>query len=191
LDDLARGARVGTGSLRRAAQVLVNRPDAQILPIRGNIDTRIRKLREGQFDATLLAMAGVRRASLFDSSIMRPLEMNVMLPAPGQGALALQCRRDDVATRALLEVLNDAATAACVLAEREIVLALHGDCHSPIGANATMDGSILFLRAAIGQRDGKPPIIKSMARGDAKMVVEDVIDQLVQQGAQEALKTGR
>ncbi len=115
-----------------------------------------------------------------------------MLPAPGQGALALQCRREDSATRELLDVLNDAATASAVAAEREIVLALNGDCHSPIGANARIDGSAIFLQAMAGRRDGKPPVIRASARddvGSVKSVIDDVIGQLARQGAHEMLGT--
>jgi len=110
--------------------------DLQIEPIRGNIDTRLRKQREGEYGAIVLAMAGVKRVELFDAARMSPIDPGVLLPAPGQGALALQCRRDDARTRGLLEVLSDATTAACVQAERALVELLKGDCLSPIGAFA-------------------------------------------------------
>src|SRR3954454_7387861 len=127
-------AKVGTSSLRRKVQILEASPDAQILPVRGNIDTRIRKLRAGEYDVVILAMAGLKRAGLFDPTFMKPVDL---LPAAGQGALALQCRRSDDATRALLAALNDSFTQQAVDAERAIVQALDGDCHSPIAALAT------------------------------------------------------
>ncbi|HZK82336.1 MAG TPA: hydroxymethylbilane synthase, partial [Humisphaera sp.] len=132
--ELPQGAKIGTGSLRRRCQLLSRRPDLIIEPIRGNIDTRLRKQREGQFDAIVLAMAGIRRVGLFDSQTMLPIGPDDLLPAPGQGALALQCRRSDSRTRELLMVLMDERTAVCVKAERELVRLLNGDCLSPIAA---------------------------------------------------------
>src|SRR6476661_7494152 len=127
--DLPHGARIGTSSLRRQSQLLHARPDLTIAMLRGNIDTRLRKLREGQFDAIVLAAAGLRRASLIDASIMTVIDdPAILLPAPGQGALAIECRRDDKRTRELLAPLDHAPTAACVAAERAVVLRLNGDC---------------------------------------------------------------
>ena len=158
------GAVVGTSSLRRRCQILAAAPETKIEPLRGNIDTRIRKLREGAYDVIVLAMAGLRRAGLFDQSFMAPADL---LPAPGQGALALQCRRSDAATRGLLGALHDPTTAACVEAERELVRLLRGDCHSPIAALATKeltDGTVT-LKAAVGARDGVPPVMNAAASG--------------------------
>ncbi|MDB5356268.1 MAG: hydroxymethylbilane synthase [Phycisphaerales bacterium] len=165
--DLPSGARVGTGSLRRRCQLLTLRPDLQIEPIRGNIDTRLRKQREGQFDAAVMAMAGIRRAGLFDPATMRPIEVDVLIPAPAQGALALQCRRDDDRTQRLLEALSDPITAACVAAERALVAALNGDCLSPIAALATISSGQITLKAAVGGRGGKPPVLHATAQADA------------------------
>lgn len=181
LSDLPRGARVGTGSLRRRCQVLDLRPDLVVEPIRGNIDTRLRKLREGAHDAIVLALAGVKRAGLFDAQTMMAIDDDEVLAAPGQGALALQCRRDDPATRELLKVLNDEATARCVAAERQIVLGLNGDCHSPIAAQASLSAESLQLRAAVGGRDGTPPVMRAHASGAAanpSVIVEEVLTQL-------------
>jgi hydroxymethylbilane synthase len=165
LADLPSGARVGTGSLRRRCQILSARPDLAVEPIRGNIDTRVRKLQSGAFDAVILAMAGTRRAGIFDSHLMHVIEPNELLPAPGQGALALQCRRDDDRTRSLLASMNDPDTESCVTAERELVRLLNGDCHSPIAALAEITGAghspQLTLRAVVGHRDGLPPIISA------------------------------
>ncbi|HEX8913265.1 MAG TPA: hydroxymethylbilane synthase [Humisphaera sp.] len=168
VDALPKGARVGTGSLRRRAQLLARRPDLVVEPIRGNIDTRLRKLREGLHDAVILAVAGLKRANLFDPATMTPIEPDVMLPAAGQGALALQCRKADEATRAVLRTMHDEPTAACVDRERWLVNWLEGDCHSPIAAYATMsaDGKRMEIRAAVGARDGHPPVVTAAAEGD-------------------------
>ncbi|HWE01763.1 MAG TPA: hydroxymethylbilane synthase [Tepidisphaeraceae bacterium] len=159
IGQLPRGARVGTGSMRRRCQLLHRRPDLAVEAIRGNIDTRLRKQREGQFDAIVLAMAGIRRVGLFDSQTMLPIEPHDILPAPGQGALALQCRRDDVRTRMILSALMDESAALCVAAERELVRLLKGDCLSPIAALAEMRDGRLRLRAAVGARGGALPVI--------------------------------
>ena len=157
------GATVGTGSLRRRCQLLALRPDLHVEPIRGNIDTRLRKLRAGEFDAVVLAGAGLQRAELVRSCVMHRIDPSDLLPAAGQGALAIQCRRRDDSTRQLVSVLNDPNTATCVTAERELVKMLEGDCHSPIGAFAEARGNQLILRAAVGGRGGEPPVIRSEA----------------------------
>jgi len=178
--ELPRGARVGTGSLRRRCQLLDRRPDLVIEPIRGNIDTRLRKLREGQFDAIVLALAGVKRASLFDSAIMFPLEESAMIPAPGQGALALQCRRADRETGGLLAAIDDPATAACTAAERALVRYLGGDCLSPIAARATVTPQGFHLITAIGGRGGNLPVLRAAAQAaDPESVAREAFDQLL------------
>jgi hydroxymethylbilane synthase len=159
IGELPAGARVGTGSLRRRCQLLFRRPDLRIEPMRGNIDTRVRKLREGQVDGIVLAMAGLKRAGLFDAAIMTPIDPAEMLTAPAQGALGLMCRTDDAPTRELLAALHDSPTAMCVEAERAVVAGLHGDCVSPIAALAEMVGGALRLRVAVGARGGEPPVI--------------------------------
>jgi hydroxymethylbilane synthase len=189
LKDLPAGAVVGTSSLRRRAQVLAARPDVTVVPLRGNIDTRIRKLRERQFDAMLLALAGVKRAGLFDPAIMTPLGDEV-LPAAGQGALALQCRRDDERTRSILAALDDPVSRLCVEAERAIVLGLRGDCHSPIAAAAIIAGELLTVRARVAGRDGNPPVIGTAASGPrdrAQAVVDRALSNLLDQGAETLL----
>jgi hydroxymethylbilane synthase len=182
--ELPKGARVGTGSLRRRCQLLALRPDLTIEPIRGNIDTRIRKLREGQFDAVVLALAGVKRASLFDPQIMFPLDQSVMIPAPGQGALALQCRRDDAATRHCLASIDDPVSMACTLAERALVRYLGGDCLSPIAAHATPIPHGFRLIAAVGARGGGLPVIHAVAQAAGpETAARDAYRQLEQQDA--------
>lgn len=181
---IPRGARVGTSSPRRRCQILSHRPDLDVQPIRGNIDTRLRKQREGQFDAILLAMAGLKRTGLFDESRMFPIPPDQMMPAAGQGALALQCRRDDLATLQLLQQLNDSETAACVDLERQVVLALNGDCHSPIAALATLKRNEFNLSVAVGSRDGNPPLIRAHSKGeDPPAVLATAMQQLKKQNA--------
>jgi hydroxymethylbilane synthase len=181
LRNLPAGSKIGTGSLRRKCQILALRPDLVIVPMRGNVDTRISKLDCGDCDAIVLALAGLLRIEKFDSAWMHPIDTETLLPAAAQGALALQCRRDDAATAAIISVLNDRDTFDAVAAEREVVLALNGDCHSPIAALAVIDGENLSLSAAVGQRDGLPPVKKSSAtapRGQWKTVVEKVCETL-------------
>ncbi len=186
--ELMTGARVGTGSLRRRCQLLAQRPDLLVVSIRGNIDTRLKKLRGGDYDAIVLAFAGLRRGGLYDGQDMTALEPADMLPAAGQGALALQCRRDDAMTRALVGALHDPATAACVDLEREVVRALEGDCHSPIAALATVKGGAVTLSAAVGRRGGEPPVVRATATGeDAGPVLADVLGQLEGLGARQLL----
>lgn len=158
-------ARVGTGSVRRACQLLEQRPDLKISGLRGNIDTRLRKLAEGEYDAIVLAAAGLKRASLFNDSTMTPLPAEEFVPSPGQGALAIQCRRSDVQTVGLLRSLNDLRTARCVDLERRIVLGLNGDCHSPIAAHAVETGDEVELSVAVGGSGGTLPVRRSKVRG--------------------------
>jgi len=174
LDALPQGARVATGSMRRRCQLLSSRPDLRIVPIRGNVDTRLRKLRAGEFDAVVLAYAGVVRAGLFEQATMHLLPADVLLPAPGQGALALQCRSDDTSTRQALGLLNDPSTALCVASERRLVELLHGDCHSPIAAWARLDDDRLTFEAAVGKRDGSPPVLRTSATGISSLASEVV-----------------
>jgi hydroxymethylbilane synthase len=190
LDNLPRGAKVGTGSLRRRCQLLAIRPDLQIEGIRGNIDTRLRKLRAGDYAAVVLAVAGLKRAALYDSTIMQPLEANRFVPSAGQGALCLQCRRADDRTRSMLGAMHDPTTAACVRAERELVLLLEGDCHSPIAAFASIIGTELELRAAVGRRGGQPPVLYAQGRGSAdtpEVVAQQVFKSLLDQGVRSHL----
>jgi hydroxymethylbilane synthase len=179
-------ARVGTGSLRRRCQILAAHPDAIIEPLRGNIDTRLRKLREGQFDLIVLAEAGLQRAGLQHAATLRPIDL---LPAAGQGALALQCRRGDLETRQLLATLDHPPTAACVDAERALVGRLRGDCRSPIAAWATIDppasgaGAPLPLRfrAAVGAAGGSLPVLLASARGshlDVRAGLLELVDRV-------------
>src|SRR5690606_20634424 len=144
LDALPQGARVGTSSLRRQAQLRARRPDLELLDLRGNVNTRLAKLDAGGYDAIILACAGLQRLG-FDSRIRARLDAPGWLPAPAQGAIAIECRDDDEATAALCGVLDDADTRTCVEAERAMNRALHGSCHVPVAGFARLDGGTLHL----------------------------------------------
>ena len=156
LDALAEGARVGTSSPRRAAQLMHARPDLVILPIRGNLDTRIAKVEAGEFDATLLAAAGLDR--LGRGKVGTPLGLDVMLPAPGQGAIGIECRADDNDTHDKLSRLDVHPTSAAVRAERAFARALGATCHSPVGALAEVARGEVRLRAQILSEDGRTEV---------------------------------
>lgn len=165
LDALPQGARVGTSSLRRECQLRAARPDLQVLSLRGNVNTRLRKLDEGEFDAILLASAGLTRLG-FEKRIRQRLAPEVSLPAIGQGALGLECRSEDPEVNALIAPLADRETALCVRAERALNQRLHGGCQVPIGAYAELQGDALRLRALVGRPDGTE-IIHGEQRGPA------------------------
>lgn len=194
LRDLPKGFRIGTGSLRRRCQILLHRPDLIVEPIRGNIDTRLRKLQEAQYDAIILAMAGLRRTGLFDASRMIVLEEKEMLPSPGQGALALQCRLQDDRTRELLAAIHQPDVDLCVKIERAIVARLNGDCHSPIAALATINGGQIHLQAVVGTREGGLPVVRAQATGpqdQGDTVTIDCLKKLEEQGVQQMLHSDR
>ena len=149
LDALPQGARVGTSSLRRQAQLRALRPDLQLLDLRGNVNTRLAKLDAGDYDAIVLACAGLQRLG-FDGRIRARLDAPAWLPAPAQGAIAIECREDDPRVAALCAALDDAATRTCVAAERAMNRALEGSCHVPVAALATLDGDRLHLRGLVG-----------------------------------------
>jgi len=154
LEGLPPGARVGTSAPRRRAQLLHLRPDLTILDVRGNVDTRLRKLREGQYDALVLAAAGLRRLG-FDDAIGAYIDPAVLLPAGGQGALGIEVRDGDDRARTLVAPLNDAATMACCTAERRMQEALEGGCRVPIGALAGVEGDTLTLTGVVASEDGR------------------------------------
>lgn len=154
---LPEGARVGTASLRRQAQLLRHRPDLAVAPIRGNIDTRLRKLAAGETDAIVLALCGLERLGLTGrASEILPRE--VMLPAVGQGALAIEGRADDELARRLVEPLHDPISAACVGAERAMLAALDGSCRTPIAALAEAEGDRLMIEGLLLKPDGRGEI---------------------------------
>ena len=152
-DRLPPGSVVGTASLRRGAQILARRPDLVVMPLRGNVGTRLKKLEEGQADATLLALAGLKRLGLADRATAI-LEPDCMLPAVAQGAIGLEIRQADTATRVLLDPLNCPVTMAAVTAERAVLGLLDGSCRTPIAALATIAGGRLRLAALVIRPDG-------------------------------------
>jgi hydroxymethylbilane synthase len=153
-EELPAGAVVASSSLRRRAQLLHRRPDLKLIEIRGNVETRLRKLEEQNLDATILAEAGLVRLGL-THRITQVLDPSWMLPAVGQGALGLECRANDAETRAALEPLNDADTRAAVLAERAFLREMGGGCQVPMGAHAIVREGGLRLRVAVLSADGK------------------------------------
>lgn len=163
--DLPRRARVGTSSVRRRAQLLALRPDLQIVPFRGNVNTRLAKFDEGAADAIVLALAGLHRLGVArpDIAVLEPAEM---LPSAAQGAIAVACRTDDAKTRALLAGLDDRDSHVCVMAERALLAALDGSCRTPIAALARLDGDALALDALVATHDGRE-IFRTSRRGPA------------------------
>ena len=151
IDALKQGAMVGTSSPRRHAQLLRLRPDLRIVPIRGNVETRLAKVRSGEVDATLLAAAGLERLGIDEGAA---IPVDVLLPAPAQAVIGMECRRDDLATQKMLASVNDAVAFACVMAERAFTRALGATCASPLAALAVLEGGKLHLRAHIFSPDG-------------------------------------
>ena len=185
LADLPAGAKVGTGSPRRVAQLLAIRPDLGCVPLRGNADTRLRKVADGEVDAVVLAYAGLARIARLDA-VTQLFETDEMLPAPGQGALAVECRAGDIQTRELLAVLDDPASRAAVTAERSLLAALEAGCSAPIGAHAAGTG-ILHLRAAVLATDGRGSVRLSTSGSisDAERLGRELAAGLLARGAGE------
>jgi hydroxymethylbilane synthase len=154
--ELPQGAKVGTSSPRRAAQLKSMRPDLVIVELRGNVETRLAKVEAGEVDATLLAAAGLKRLGLADVGVPIPVEM--LLPAPGQGALGLECRTDDNMTQSVLTTVNNQITFWAVQAERAFTRALNASCHSPVAALALLDDGELHMRAQLFSVDGSEMI---------------------------------
>jgi len=185
-NQLPRGARLGTSSLRRQAQALALRPDLHCENIRGNVDTRLRRWREGDFDALLLAAAGLRRLGLADV-IAEYLEPDAFCPSAGQGVLALECRADDAATLAALAPLNHAPTASAITAERALLLKLNCGCESPVGAYARWHSGQLQLSAVVASPDGTC-VVRHRASGlEPESLADGVAAYLLAHGARELL----
>jgi hydroxymethylbilane synthase len=153
LSGLASRARVGTSSVRRRAQLLARRRDLEVVTLRGNVDTRLRRWRERAVDAIVLAAAGLERLGIVEPSA-RPLPPEEFLPPVGQGALALECRESDRATRGLVAAVEDVAAAVAVAAERAFLAGIGGDCNTPLAAHATVAGGRVDLRALVTDLDG-------------------------------------
>ncbi|MCI0683440.1 MAG: hydroxymethylbilane synthase [Gemmataceae bacterium] len=188
-DDLPRGGVVATSSLRRRAQVLHRRPDLKLVDMRGNVETRLRKLVEQDLDAIILAEAGLVRLGLADR-ITEVLDRSWMLPAVGQGALGLECRVADHPTRGLVEQLNHAETRAAVLAERALLRGLGGGCAVPIGAAASVAGATLTLQGVVLAPDGSQRIAAEVAGPiqDAEALGDRLAHELLSRGARELLE---
>jgi hydroxymethylbilane synthase len=185
--DLPQGARLGTSSLRRAAQMSHARPDLRIVPFRGNVETRLRKMRDGEADATLLALAGLRRLGLAQGDSYPggvTLSTEEILPAPAQGAIGIVCRADDTPLRELIAAISHGPTAIAVTAERAALEALDGSCRTPIAALATLTGDTLSLRVAIFTPDGSRLLetARSGSAADAHRLGHDAGSELRERG---------
>src|SRR6266481_1165114 len=186
LEELPRGARVGTSSLRRQCQLKALRPDLEIIPLRGNVDTRLKKLESGEYDAIILAAAGVHRLGL-DKHVRSRISADVMCPAVGQGALAIETRRDDRQTQTFLAFLNDADTRQAIECERALLGSLGGGCQVPIGAYAEKRNGRLSLQAMVGRPDGSE-ILREQAEGtDAESLGRETAQILLKRGADKIL----
>jgi hydroxymethylbilane synthase len=185
---LPQGARVGTSSLRRQCQLKHSRPDLELVTLRGNVDTRLRKLEEQQYDAIILAAAGLVRLGL-ESRITQYFACEQSVPAVGQGIIGIECRADDARNIAFVRALNDAAAWQCCLAERAFAQRLEGSCQSPIAGFATLDGEQLQLHAVIGSPDGRE-IYRGVQKGavaDAHAIGVALAETLLKDGAEQLL----
>ncbi len=186
LDDLPDGATVGTSSLRRQAQLLAYRPDLKTQSIRGNIDTRIRKFQEGQYDAIILAAAGLHRLGL-NQHISQYIPLEIMLPAPGQGALAVQCRADDTQTLKYLNALQDEQTQQAVTAERTLLDALGGGCSLPVGAFAYKSDGCYQMEVIIANINGEQILQFNGKHENPVELGKKLAKEAISQGANEVL----
>ncbi|QNX12055.1 hydroxymethylbilane synthase [Acinetobacter seifertii] len=187
--DLPQGARVGTSSLRRKSQILKQRPDLQIIDLRGNVGTRLGKLDDGQYDAIILASAGLKRLGL-ENRIRHTIEPNVSLPAVGQGALGLECRADVQEVLALIQPLLHIETDVCVRAERAFNAYLEGGCQVPIAGYATLQDGKIHIEGRVGSVDGQTLLRAEMTdeAHNAQQLGENLARNLLEQGAGDLLK---
>ncbi len=189
LDALPQGAVVGTSSLRRQSQISERRPDLVIRSLRGNVGTRLSKLDAGEYDAIILAAAGLKRLEL-ESRIRQPLPAEISLPAVGQGAVGIECRLDDSELINLLQALNHDDTAVCVKAERAMNTRLEGGCQVPIGSFALLEGDKLWLRGLVGAPDGSV-MVRGERRGpraEAEAMGISLAEELLGKGARDILR---
>jgi len=187
IDELPRGARIGTSSLRRQAQLRALRPDLEIEPLRGNVDTRLRKLESGEFDAIILAAAGLNRLGKTEL-VKQTIPAEIMCPAAGQGALAVEIRAGDAITRQSIAFLDDAAARSTTTCERALLNKLGGGCQVPIGAFAQTDGSRLHLDAVVARPDGSKVLRESRDGDDPSKLGTDVGEALLRGGADAILE---
>ncbi len=187
LETLPEGAVIGTSSLRRGAQMLAARPDFEIQWIRGNIDTRLKKLETENFNAILLAKAGLERMGWTDRVDFEALDADMMVPAVGQGVLAIESRKDDAEVTNVLQLLHDDVTAKAATAERTFLKAIEGSCHVPVGGYATVNGDDVTLTGLIASVDGKEVLRVTKTSSDAVALGNDVADDLLGRGGREIL----
>lgn len=188
LENLPQGARLGTSSLRRQCQVRARRPDLQVENLRGNVGTRLDKLERGDFDAIILAAAGVKRLGV-DDRVSSYIPPDVLIPAVGQGVIGIETRRNDPDVTALIEPLNDTAAEICLAAERAVSRRLYGGCMLPIAAHAVIEADALSLHAMVGRTDGSE-ILHAEQQGspvEAEALGLAVADALLAQGADRIL----
>ncbi len=190
--ELPVGARVGTASLRRRCQLLYLRPDLQVANLRGNVNTRLAKLDAGEYDAIVLATAGLKRLQL-EARIQASFDPGEMLPAVGQGVMGIECRGDDDELQELIAPLHDEHTALCVASEREVNRRLGGGCQAPVACHAILTDSHLDMEALVGAPDGSRVLFASAAGPveDAQLLCTDITNQLLDQGAEELLESLR
>jgi hydroxymethylbilane synthase len=184
LDKLPIGAKIGTTSPRRRSQLLHLRPNLQVLDVRGNLDTRLRKLHETELDGIILAAAGIKRL-IGEEIITEYFEVNRMIPAAGQGALGVEAREDDLEMKKVLTAINDSHSETEVLAERAVLRGLGGGCQVPIGANAELKGDKLHMIAAVCSLDGKHRILERLSGNPtcADELGSNLVTKLIQGGA--------
>lgn len=192
VDGLPSGACIGTGSMRRKAQLLHARSDLEVLDIRGNVDTRLRKLDKGEYDAIVLAEAGLKRLGL-ENRIAQVIPLSIMLPAIGQGALGIEARADDSDTLAAIAPVDHAETRAAVVAERAMLARLRAGCLAPVGAWGRVEDGQLTLDGVVLTSDGSQRInsASSGSLNDAQQVGEEVADQLLKEGAADLMASSR
>lgn len=189
-EELPLGAVVGTSSLRRKAQLLAARPDLQIVDLRGNVDTRLRKLDEGMMDAIILAAAGLERLG-YEERIKEIIPTHICLPAVGQGALAIECREDNTEVRQMLEFLNDLPTRQATDAERAFLGLVEGGCQVPIGVHAQVEAEKIEIEAIIASLDGSK-VLRNTITGkaaDAAQLGQELGRRMLASGGQEILAT--
>jgi hydroxymethylbilane synthase len=187
LDTLPEGARVGTSSLRRSAQLLACRPDLHIEPLRGNVDTRLRKAQQGPYEAIILAAAGLVRLGL-EAHVTQWLPLEVMLPAPGQGALAVQCRSEDSQTLRCLSAIEDPDARLTTTAERAFLAGLGGGCSLPVAAYASLEAEGLSLTGVVASPDGRRLIRLQASGRDPSALGHSLARQALAEGAGELLR---
>jgi len=192
IDDLPKNAKVATGSLRRRSQLLHYRPDLEIFEIRGNVPTRIKKFEESDFDAMILAFAGIHRLKL-DSYIKQIIPFEIMIPAVSQGVMGIEIRSDDAEIKELLQKLNDENTSFCVAAERSFLRTLEGGCQVPIGANAFLENDKIHLEGMVGNLFGSVNLRDSISgdKKDAADLGKRLAEKLIEKGANRLLEATR